>query len=361
MIRYIDEYRNKDMVKLLLGKIRSLSKTNVRFMEVCGGHTMAIQKFGIPSLLPDNIELVSGPGCPVCVTAIDFIDKAVALAERKDVIICTFGDLIRVPGSTRTLNEMKANGSDVRIVLSPLEPLKIAKSHPEKKVVFLGIGFETTSPGTALAVKQAWHDNLMNYYVLSAHKIMPPAMRALVTEGINIQGFLAPGHVSSITGTGIYRFIAKEFGIPVSVSGFEPVDILQAVCSLVSMVEMNQPEVKNDYNRAVRQEGNKKAQQVLDEVFTFKDDWWRGLGVIPASGFELKEEYQQFDAERALNIQPEPSQEPKGCICGDVLKGLKKPQECKLFARICQPETPVGACMVSNEGACQAAYRYQKI
>lgn len=186
-------------------------------------------------------------------------------------------------------------------------------------------------------------------------------MRALVTEGINIQGFLAPGHVSSITGTGIYRFIAKEFGIPVSVSGFEPVDILQAVCSLVSMVEMNQPEVKNDYNRAVRQEGNKKAQQVLDEVFTFKDDWWRGLGVIPASGFELKEEYQQFDAERALNIQPEPSQEPKGCICGDVLKGLKKPQECKLFARICQPETPVGACMVSNEGACQAAYRYQKI
>ncbi|MBS4013523.1 MAG: hydrogenase formation protein HypD [Bacteroidetes bacterium] len=359
-MKYIDEFRNKDIVNLLLKNINNISKKDVVLMEVCGGHTWAIQKFGIPSLLPENISLVSGPGCPVCVTSKKFIDHAVALSRVKDVIITTYGDLIRVPGSTSTLNEEKSKGADVRIVYSILDALKIAKENSTKKVVFLGVGFETTAPPSAAGIINAKVQNLKNFSLLSSHKIMPPAMGALIDEGVAINGYIAPGHVSVITGTEIYEPIPRNYGVGCVISGFEPVDILQSVYMLVKQFETQDFKVEIQYKRAVNPEGNIKAQQVMNEVFSLRDDWWRGLGTLPLSGLGVAENYSEFDAEIMIPVEVEETKEEKGCICGEILKGLKKPNQCKLFGTVCNSSNPVGACMVSHEGACNAYYRFNR-
>ena len=357
-MKYIDEFRDKSLVKNITGQIHKISTKPVALMEVCGGHTMAIQKFGIPSLLPGNIRLLSGPGCPVCVTGREYIDKAVALARQKDVIITTYGDLIRVPGSESTLDMEKANGAQIRMVFSTLEALKIAKTNPDKKIVFLGIGFETTTPSSAMGIILAEQEKLKNFFVLSSHKVMPPAMSALIDEGVKIDGYIAPGHVSTITGSSIYKDIPERYNLSVVISGFEPVDLLQSIYMLVRQREENTPKVEIQYKRVVMPEGNKKALAMMDQVFESRDDWWRGLGVLPDSGLGIRDKYARYDAEKQFDIQVKQAPEPKGCICGEILKGLKNPKECKLFGKACNPQNPVGACMVSSEGACHAYYKY---
>lgn len=344
----------------MVEQIRAVSKTPVAFMEVCGGHTMSIQKFGIPSLLPDTIKLISGPGCPVCVSDRKYLDQAIAYSRLEDVIITTYGDLIRVPGSTSSLDEEKAGGADIRIVYSILDALEIAAANRDKKVVFLGIGFETTAPSSAAGIIKAQMAGIQNFYLYSSHKIMPPAMEALIDEGVRLNGYIAPGHVSAITGTGIYKSIPEKYGLGCVVSGFEPVDLLKAIYLLVKQVETNKPDVEIAYTRAVKPEGNLKAQQMLDEVFELRDDWWRGLGVLPKSGLGIREKYEKLDAEKQIPVEVEPTREDKGCICGEILKGIKNPKDCKLFAKACTPNNPIGACMVSHEGACHAYYRYNR-
>lgn len=328
-------------------------------MEVCGGHTMAIQRFGLRSLLPSSIRLISGPGCPVCVSSQQFLDQAMAYARQPDVILTTYGDLIRVPGSVTSLEKERAAGRDVRIVYSVLESLDIARQNPDKKVVFLGIGFETTAPATAAAIVQARERNLGNFFVLSAHKVMPPVMKALLDEGVKIDGFIAPGHVSAITGTSIYNDLAEKYKLGVVVSGFEPADMMQAVLMLTEQLEANSPKVEVQYNRVVHIEGNKMAQHLLNEVFVAADDVWRGLGMIPESGLKISPKFADFDATKHFNVPVEPSTEPKGCICGQILRGNKTPVDCKLFAKACTPDHPVGACMVSGEGTCASYYKYR--
>ena len=359
-MKYIDEYRDKDLVNFLVEKISSVATKDIALMEVCGGHTWAIQKFGIPSLLPENIRLLSGPGCPVCVTSKKFIDHAVAFSRLKDVIITTYGDLIRVPGSTSSLMHEKSKGADVRIVYSVLDALKIAKENPSKKIVFLGIGFETTAPSSAAGIVNAKKDALKNFFVLSSHKIMPPAMAALIDEGVAINGYIAPGHVSVITGSHIYDEIPVKYGVGCVVSGFEPTDILQTIYMLVKQIHDNNFKVEIQYKRVVKPEGNIKAQEILKEVFSLREDWWRGLGNIPYSGLCINEKYSDYDAERMIEVNIEETKEEKGCICGEILKGLKKPNQCKLFGTICTTSNPVGACMVSHEGACSAYFRFNK-
>jgi len=359
-MKYIDEYRNKDIVLALANEIKKVSTKPVKLMEVCGGHTMSIQKFGLPFLLPDTVKLISGPGCPVCVTSRNFIDKAVAYSRREDVIITTYGDLIRVPGSTSSLDQEKAKGADVRIVYSILDALMIAKKNRRKKVVFLGIGFETTAPSSAAGLVKAQMAGLRNFFLFSAHKVMPPAMETLIDEGVEIDGYIGPGHVSTITGDGIYQNIPKKFGMGVVISGFEPVDLMQSILMLVKQIENNDPKVEIQYTRIVKPEGNIKAQQMLDEVFEYGDDWWRGLGVLKNSGLKIREKYAMHDSEKMIEVEVEPTIEPKGCICGEILKGVKSPKDCKLFATVCSPSNPVGACMVSNEGSCAAQYLYNR-
>ena len=359
-MNYIDEYRDKDLVRKLANEIKQVSRKNIKLMEVCGGHTMSIHKFGIPSLLPENIKLLSGPGCPVCVTSRKFIDQSIAYSRLKDVIITTYGDLIRVPGSDSSLDKEKASGADVRIVYSVLDALTIAKENKDKKVIFLGIGFETTAPASAVAVINAAQENIDNFFLFSSHKVMPPAMSALIDEGVKIDGYICPGHVTVITGTEMYEPIVKNFRLGCVVSGFEPLDILQSVLMLVKQIENNAPQVEIQYSRVVKPEGNIKAKNALNEVFEPKDDWWRGFGIINNSGLKLRYKYIRFDVENFFDIHvPEP-EEPKGCICGKVLKGLKTPLDCKLFRKVCSPENPVGACMVSNEGSCAAYFKYEE-
>ena len=358
-MKYIDEFRDRELVQIISKEIRKISTKKINLMEVCGGHTMAIQKFGIPTLLPDTINLLSGPGCPVCVSDRKYIDHAIALGRRDDVIITTYGDLIRVPGSSTSLDKIKADGSDIRIVFSVLDALKIAQKTPDKKIVFLGIGFETTSPGSAAGIINADAQNIDNFYLLSSHKIMPPAMKALIDEGVKIDGYIAPGHVSTITGSAIYSDISEKYGLGCVISGFEPVDLLQSIYMLIKQFEEGKPAVEIQYIRAVRPEGNLKAQQMLEEVFELRDDWWRGLGVLPKSGMGLREKYGRFNAEN-IQVEIEPTREDTGCICGVILKGLKKPTDCKLFGKVCTPSDPVGACMVSHEGSCHAYYKYRR-
>jgi len=359
-MKYIDEYRNKELVLKIASEIKKISVKDVALMEVCGGHTMAIQKFGIPTLLPGNIRLISGPGCPVCVTSRSYIDRAIAYSRSDDVIITTYGDLIRVPGSTSTLNKEKAAGAQIKIVYSALDAIELAKQNPDKKIVFLGIGFETTAPSSAVAVLNAHKAGLGNFFVYSAHKIMPPAMAALIDEGVKINGYIAPGHVSTITGIDIYQDVADKFGLAVVAAGFEPVDLMQSIYMLVKQIENNAQKVEIQYTRAVRPEGNPKAKAMLNEVFELRDDWWRGLGVLPQSGLGIREKYGDYDAEKNFTVDVEPTREDQGCICGEILKGIKTPDVCKLFGKACTPENPVGACMVSNEGACHAYYRYNR-
>lgn len=359
-MKFIDEYRDKALVLKLAEDIRKISTRPVSLMEVCGGHTMSIQRFGLPSLLPETIRLLSGPGCPVCVSSRKYLDQAIAYSRLPNVIIATYGDLIRVPGSTSSLDREKAQGADVRIVYAIMDAIEIARKNPSKKVVFLGIGFETTAPASAAGILGAFRQNIFNFHLFSSHKIMPPAMAALIDEGVKIDGYIAPGHVSTITGTSIYREIAEKYHLGCVIAGFEPVDLIEAILMLVSQIETHDQKVEIQYRRAVRPEGNLKAREMMEEVFELRDDWWRGLGVLPASGLGIREKYSAFDAEKVLTVEVEPTREDKGCICGEILKGLKNPKECKLFAKACTPENPAGPCMVSNEGACQAYYRYNR-
>ena len=358
-MKYIDEYRKKDLIISVSEKLKTISDKGMVLMEVCGGHTMAIHRFGLTSLLPSNIHLISGPGCPVCVSSHHFIDMAMAYSKLPGVILTTYGDLIRVPGSLTSLEKEKANGSDIRIIYSVLESLEIAKKNPEKNVIFLGIGFETTAPATAAAIMQAKKNKVINFFVLSAHKVMPPVMKALVEEGVKIDGFIAPGHVTAITGTAIYNELVSAYGLGVVVSGFEPVDMMQAILMLAVQIESGIKKVEVQYQRVVNKDGNKIAQQVLNEVFELKDDRWRGLGNIPKSGLRMRDNYSSFDAEKQFIIEVPESREPTGCICGQILRGLRTPLECSLFGKSCTPANPIGACMVSGEGTCATYFKYR--
>jgi hydrogenase expression/formation protein HypD len=358
-VQYIDEYRKKDLILAVSAELRVVSKKEITLMEVCGGHTMAIHRFGLHALLPPTIRLLSGPGCPVCVSSQHFLDKAIACSKIPGVIITTYGDLIRVPGTESSLEKEKANGRDIRIIYSVLEAVEMAKANPGKNIIFLGIGFETTTPATAASIVEARMAKLTNYFVLSAHKVMPPVMKALVEEGVKIDGFIAPGHVSAITGTAIYNDLAAVYGLGVVVAGFEPADMMQAILMLAKQVETNSPRVEIQYQRVVQHEGNKTAQALMAKVFELKDDRWRGLGMIPMSGLGIREEFSSFDAEKHFTVEVPESAGPKGCICGSILRGLKTPKDCGLFATKCTPSDPVGACMVSGEGTCATYYKYR--
>ncbi len=358
-MKYIDEYRKRDLVFAIAGKLKEISKKEIVLMEVCGGHTMAFHRFGLASLLPPNIRLISGPGCPVCVSSQQFIDTAIAYSKIPGVIITTYGDMMRVPGSVTSLEKERANGSDVRMVYSVLESLEIAKKNPGSRIIFLGIGFETTTPATAAAIIKAKGEKIANFSVLSAHKVMPPVMKALVDDGIKINGFIAPGHVSAITGTSIYEGLVSRYGLGVVVSGFEPADMMQALLMLTEQLETGVPKVEVQYHRVVHQDGNKLARQVMNDVFEPGDDQWRGLGVIPESGLKIRNDFKAFNAETIIDVIVPESIEPKGCICGKILRGLKTPPDCPLFDRVCTPLDPVGACMVSAEGTCATYYKYR--
>jgi hydrogenase expression/formation protein HypD len=328
-------------------------------MEFCGGHTVTIFRYGIRHVLPKTIDMVSGPGCPICVTANADLDKAIALAQIPDVIITTFGDMLKVPGSHSSLQEVKADGADVHIVYSTMDALKIAEDNPTKSVVFIGIGFETTAPTIAASILQAEERRIKNYYVLSLHKLCPPVIQAILDSGeVKLNGLICPGHVSAIIGSHPWEFIAQDYGIPCVVSGFEPLDILQCVDMLVAQIENGESRVEIAYRRGVRPEGNQQALKVMEQVFEPCPAQWRGIGEVPDSGLKLGKEYQRFDAELAFDIDPGPTYEPMGCICGDILRGVKTPADCRLFGKTCTPQYPVGPCMVSSEGSCSAYYLY---
>jgi hydrogenase expression/formation protein HypD len=328
-------------------------------MEFCGGHTVTIFRYGIRQVLPATIEMVSGPGCPICVTANADLDKAIALAQIPGVVIATFGDMLKVPGSHTSLQELKADGADVRMVYSTSDALKMAEENPTKSVVFLGIGFETTAPTVAASILQAADKRISNYYVLSLHKLCPPVIRAILDAGeVRLHGLICPGHVSTIIGSHPWEFIARDYGIPCVVSGFEPLDILQCVAMLVAQVEKGRSEVEIAYRRGVRPEGNQEALKLMERVFEPGPAAWRGIGEVPDSGLKIRTEYQHFDAELAFDIDPGLPYEPEGCICGDILRGVKTPADCPLFGKACTPQYPVGPCMVSSEGSCAAYYNY---
>jgi len=331
----------------------------VNFMEVCGTHTMAVERFGIRKMLPENVKLISGPGCPVCVTPKKYIDKAIAFAELRDVMIISFGDMLKVPGSYSSLLRQKPKGG-VMLVYSALDAVGIAEKNPDKKIVFLGIGFETTAPTVAASIKYAKNKKLKNFFVYSGHKIMPPAMELLARDKrINVKGFLCPAHVSAIIGTRPYDRICDRYNLPCVISGFEPLDILYSILMLVRQVKSKRAKVQNEYNRVVEISGNRKALKLIEEVFSIRDSEWRGIGVIRKSGLAISKRYADFDVEKNI-ILPEPKTIiDKGCICGSVLKGIKTPLDCGLFSKKCNPENPQGACMVSSEGTCAAYYRYR--
>jgi hydrogenase expression/formation protein HypD len=358
-MKFIDEYRNKDAVMQMVERINRSVKGNYSFMEVCGGHTAAIHRFGISSLLPGNIKLVSGPGCPVCVTGTDYIDKAIAYSKISDVIVTTFGDLMRVPGSVSSLEKESATGADIRIVLSGLEALEIARINLKKKVIFLGIGFETTAPGTAATLKLADREHCDNFFLLCAHKVMPPAMEVIINEDISLDGFICPGHVAAITGSEVFNFIPERFSLSCVITGFEPVDILQSILMLIRMVNLSSPKMEIQYKRAVTENGNPIARNLLAEVFESCEANWRGFGVIQSGGLRLRKKFERFDAENWMPLKIELKEDNELCICGKILRGLTTPPECPLFAGLCTPLNPLGACMVSNEGSCNNWYKYR--
>ncbi len=356
----IDRFRDPQKVRDLASHIRREAAGPVTFMEVCGTHTMAVHQFGLRQLIPPEIKLLSGPGCPVCVTPALYCEKARRLAADPNVTVCTFGDLVRVPGPNGSLEDVRAEGGDVRIVYSPQQALETAIANPERRVVFLAVGFETTAPLTAAVLRQAKNRNVDNFFILSGHKVMPPPMRTLVEAGeVHIDGFLCPGHVSVVIGAEPYSFLSEEKGKPCVIAGFEPVDILQAILMLLHQCSEGRSAVEIQYTRAVRPEGNRRATGIMQQVFQPRDDTWRGLGVIAASGLELRQEFEGFDAEQLIG-QMEPIEEMEtGCICGDILRGAAVPTECSLFGTICTPQRPRGACMVSREGTCATYYRFR--
>lgn len=358
---FSDAYRDPQIAQSLIRQINELAKRPIRLMEVCGTHTMAIFRHGIRSVLPDTITLQSGPGCPVCVTDQADIDAFIELARRPDVTITTFGDLMRVPGSGASLQQEKAAGADVRVVYSPLDAVQLARQHPDRKVVFLGVGFETTVPTIAAAVITARQMELTNFSVYSAHKTVPPALLALMADtGVQLDGFLLPGHVSVIIGLQAYKPFFQVHPIPCVAAGFEPVDILQAVLELARQIDAGTPQLANAYTRAVTAEGNSKARRTIDTVFQPCDARWRGIGMIPHSGLAFRDAWAQFDAVRRFELTVTPVPAPKGCVCGDILTGTKTPPQCALFRKACTPMAPVGPCMVSSEGTCAAYYRYHE-
>jgi hydrogenase expression/formation protein HypD len=360
-MKYLSEYRDPELVQLFLNKIKNTITKPWVIMEICGGQTHSLVKNGLLAMLPENVQMVHGPGCPVCVTPIHLIDKAVYLAEEKGVILCSFGDMIRVPGSKRSLLDAKASGADVRILYSPLEAVKIAAENPGKEVVFFAVGFETTAPANALSVIHAQRQSLKNYSILTSHVLVPPAMEAIIKDDSNIvQGFLAAGHVCAIMGLSEYYPLVEKYKIPMVVTGFEPVDLLQGIAMLVTQLENGDCKLENQYGRIVEENGNRAAQKIMADVFETSDREWRGIGTIPASGYELKAEFSAYDANKKFNVTIAKAEENKNCISGQVLRGLKKPHQCSEFGKRCTPSFPLGAPMVSSEGACAAYFHYSQ-
>lgn len=364
-MKYISEFRDKELAGKISRRINDILKENteeITLMEVCGTHTHSIFSSGVMNLLPDCVKHLSGPGCPVCVTPNSYLDRAIAYSRLPESIIATFGDMIKVPGSTSSLEKERSDGADIRVVYSPLESLRIALENPDKNVIFLGIGFETTAPLVAATIQKASEDDINNFFVLSGHKLIPPAMIALLqNDELNISGFICPGHVSTIIGEKPYYPIAEKHGIPSVITGFEPLDILQGFWLLIKQVVGDEnARVENQYTRAVRKEGNRTALKRIKEVFKTGDSEWRGLGVIPKTGLFIREEYSAFNALQNIGVKVEETKEHPGCICGAILRGVKKPPECELFRKNCNPENPLGPCMVSSEGTCAAYYKYGK-
>jgi hydrogenase expression/formation protein HypD len=361
-MKYVDEYRTADVAQHYAQAIERITTRPWTIMEICGGQTHAIVKFGIDQLLPKSITLIHGPGCPVCVTPVELIDQACAIAVLPNVIFCSFGDMLRVPGSHQDLLTVKALGGDVRMVYSPLDALKMAQAHPDRQVVFFAVGFETTAPATAIAVHQAKQQNVQNFSLLVAHVLVPPAIKLLLSSpNRNIDAFLAAGHVCTVMGYSSYESIAQQYHVPIVVTGFEPADILQGIYLCVQQLEAGQAIVENQYVRAVQRSGNQLAQQLMQEVFTIVSRNWRGIGVIPHSGLELCEQYADFDASLQFETSASTTQfNSTDCISGSILQGIKKPYECTAFGTRCTPEHPLGAPMVSSEGACAAYYRYNQ-
>lgn len=358
-MKYIDEFRDPQLARKLLADIRARSTRPVCLMEFCGGHTHAIFRHGLRRLLPPTVTLRSGPGCPVCVTADADLDRAIAMATLPDVILTTFGDMLKVPGSNGSLQTAKAEGADVRMVYSTLDALQIARENPNRKIIFLGIGFETTAPTVATAILQAQAEGLDNFFVFSLHKLTPPATRAILDAGeIRLAGIIGPGHVTTIIGSAAWEFLPQDYGIPCAIAGFEPLDILRSVAALVEMAENGQPAVANAYSRSVRPEGNRTALDTMYRVFEIGDAEWRGLGHVPASGLILRAEYARFDAAQAFEVEVAPPRPHAGCRCGEIIRGVLDPPQCPLFAKSCTPTRPIGPCMVSAEGACAAWYQY---
>lgn len=361
-MKFQDEFRDRELVAIMADNIRRMAErlaAPVNFMEVCGTHTMSIYQYGIRSLLPENVRLVSGPGCPVCVTPVDYVDKAIACTADSRNIVTTFGDMLRVPGSSSSLMEERAGGADVRIVYSPLDAVNLAAANPDRRVVFLGVGFETTTPAIAASIMEAARRNLGNYCVLASHKTIPIPMEVLSADPeLGLSGYLCPAHVSTVIGGNAYKRLAEEFHVPCVVTGFEPADVMQGIEMLLAQVLSGESRVEIQYNRAVSWEGNPKARAVIDKVFFPCDAAWRGLGVLPGTGLAIRDELAAFDAEKVLGIVVAEGKENPACRCGEILKGKMSPFDCPLFATACTPEAPVGACMVSSEGTCAAAYKY---
>ena len=358
-MKYLSEYRSPELVAQYVEEIKRTVTRPWTIMEVCGGQTHSLVKNGLLDLLPEEITMVHGPGCPVCVTPMGLIDKAVYVAEQKNAILCSFGDMLRVPGSEKSLLEAKANGADIRILYSPLEAVTIAKENPDREVVFFAVGFETTAPANALSVIHAHRAGLTNYSILASHVLVPPAIEALMTdEDTVVQAFLAAGHVCTIMGITEYYPLADRFNIPIVVTGFEPVDLLQGILMAVKQLEAGRAEVENQYARMVTVEGNLNAQKAIDQVFEVTDRMWRGLTVIPNSGFKVRDAFAAYDANLKFDVRLKEKEEDTGCIAGDIMKGIKKPHHCAQFGKRCTPANPLGAPMVSTEGACAAYYHY---
>jgi hydrogenase expression/formation protein HypD len=358
-MKFIDEYRDADTGKKLVERIRRLSTRHIRLMEFCGGHTVAIMRNGLRQILPENIEMLSGPGCPVCVTANSDLDHILALSTLPDVIIATFGDMIKVSGSYSSLQKSRCEGADIRIVYSVHDALQIAENNLDKSVIFAGVGFETTSPTIAASLLEARAKSIKNFYVLPLLKICPPVMKAVLDLGeIKLDGIIGPGHVSTIIGTRQYEFIPRDYGIAFVISGFETLDILYTIERLVEQIEEGKPEVEIGYRRGVKEEGNKKALEIIHRVFEVTGADWRGLGEITMSGLKIRDEFERFDASKCFDVELPPLREAKGCICGEILRGIKTPRNCPLFRKVCTPENPIGPCMVSSEGTCAAYYAY---
>jgi hydrogenase expression/formation protein HypD len=358
-MKHLSEYRNAAWVHELVKEIKDITTKPWTIMEVCGGQTHSLVKNGLLQMLPQEITMVHGPGCPVCVTPISIIDEAVLLANMPEVILCSFGDMLRVPGSEKSLLEAKAEGADVRIVYSPLEAVKLARENPNREVIFFAVGFETTAPANALSVIQAHKSEIRNYSILASHVLVPPAMEAILSDPeTTVNGFLAAGHVCTIMGIDEYFPIAEKYHVPIVVTGFEPVDLLQGIYMTVRQLEAGEAKVENQYARVVQREGNKLAKEAIGKVFQVADRDWRGIGTIPSSGWEVSSHYQQYNARNKFKLDPIEQRENKNCIAGEIMKGKKKPFDCPLFGKACNPEHPQGAPMVSSEGSCAAYYHY---